>query len=177
KKKKKRKKKKKKKKGNDEQVNGGIVHSEECTKLKKRKKESDEENETLEKIKKSKKIRNNKAEKDEVDNILPNDKINQNNNIETVNNEYNLLHQSNQIDNYINPGDNNLNNNFIVVSSIIKMNLSLKRYKSLKAIINKNYCNTIYDTIKNLGKKYSIKLLEHILNMLTAECFLIINAL
>ncbi|CXI41369.1 conserved Plasmodium protein, unknown function [Plasmodium berghei] len=170
-------KKKKKKKGNDEQVNGGIVHSEECTKLKKRKKESDEENETLEKIKKSKKIRNNKAEKDEVDNILPNDKINQNNNIETVNNEYNLLHQSNQIDNYINPGDNNLNNNFIVVSSIIKMNLSLKRYKSLKAIINKNYCNTIYDTIKNLGKKYSIKLLEHILNMLTAECFLIINAL
>ncbi|EAA17823.1 hypothetical protein [Plasmodium yoelii yoelii] len=178
------KKKKKKKKGNDEQINGDIIHGEECTKLKKRKKENDEkndeENETLEKSKKFKKTENNKSEKeDKVDNILPNDKRNQNHNIETVNNESNLLNQSNKTWNYINDDDDeeNLNNNFIVMSSIIKMNLSLKRYKSLKSILNKNYGNAVYDTIKNLGKKYSIKLLEYILNMLTAECLLIIYAL
>ncbi|CAD2092115.1 conserved Plasmodium protein, unknown function [Plasmodium vinckei lentum] len=154
------KKKKKKKKGNDKQLNGGIIHSEEYTKSKKRKKGSDEENEK----KKSKKTGKNKAEKeDEVDNI------------ETMNNEYNSLHQSKQISNYSNDGDHNLNNNFIVMSSMIKMNLSLKRYNMLKVIINKKCGSMVYDTIKNLGKKYSIKLLEFILNILTEENILIIN--
>ncbi|CAD2104791.1 hypothetical protein YYG_01989 [Plasmodium vinckei petteri] len=160
------KKKKKKKKGNDKQLNGDIIHSEEYTKSKKRKTGSDEENETLEKNKKkkSKKTGKNKAEKEnEVDNI------------EAMNNEYNSLHQSKQISNYANDGDHNLNNNFIVMSSMIKMNLSLKRYNMLKVIINKKCGSMVYDTIKNLGKKYSIKLLEFILNILTEENILIIN--
>ncbi|SCM00551.1 conserved Plasmodium protein, unknown function [Plasmodium chabaudi chabaudi] len=155
------KKKKKKKKSNNEQLNGDIIHNEEYTKSKKRKKGSDEENETLEKNKKNKSEKTGK--KDEADNI------------DTMNNKYNSLHQSKQIDNYVNDGDHNLNNNFIVMSSMIKMNLSLKRYNMLKVIINKKCGSMVYDTIKNLGKKYSIKLLEFILNALTEENILIIN--
>ncbi|KEG02297.1 conserved Plasmodium protein, unknown function [Plasmodium vinckei vinckei] len=92
-----------------------------------------------------------------------------------MNDEYNSLHKNKQINNYANDGDHNLNNNFIVMSSMIKMNLSLKRYNMLKVIINKKYGSIVYDTIKNLGKKYSIKLLEFILNILTEENILIIN--
>ncbi|CRG96418.1 conserved Plasmodium protein, unknown function [Plasmodium gallinaceum] len=67
----------------------------------------------------------------------------------------------------------NSNDKFLVISSMIKLNISLKRYCNVIDLINTKDEKLIKNTIINLGKKHSIKLLEFLLSSLTKSKFFI----
>ncbi|KJP90257.1 hypothetical protein AK88_00105 [Plasmodium fragile] len=60
---------------------------------------------------------------------------------------------------------------FIALSSMIKLNISLGRYHVINMLVNIKDKKLINDTVSNLGKKYSIKLLEFLLNSLARNRF------
>ncbi|GAB66641.1 hypothetical protein PCYB_094250, partial [Plasmodium cynomolgi strain B] len=60
---------------------------------------------------------------------------------------------------------------FLALSSMIKLNISLGRYCKLCMLVNIKDKKLIKDTVANLGKKYSIKLLELLLNSLARNRF------
>ncbi|EUD67212.1 hypothetical protein C922_02362 [Plasmodium inui San Antonio 1] len=60
---------------------------------------------------------------------------------------------------------------FLALSSMIKLNISLGRYHKIIMLVNVKGKKLIRDTVVNLGKKYSIKLLELLLNSLARNRF------
>ncbi|GAW81133.1 hypothetical protein, conserved [Plasmodium gonderi] len=73
-----------------------------------------------------------------------------------------------------NPNDENLTtvrDKFIGLSSMLKLNMSLRRYNKLTQLVNIKDKKLIKETIVNIGKKYAIKLLEFLLNSLMRNRF------
>ncbi|CRH00239.1 conserved Plasmodium protein, unknown function [Plasmodium relictum] len=89
------------------------------------------------------------------------------------NNFNGLENNSNDVNNKLDKDLVNSNDKFLIISSMIKLNISLKRYSNVIDLINTKDTKLIKNTINNLGKKHSIKLLEFLLNCLTKSKFFI----
>ncbi|ANQ08031.1 Uncharacterized protein PCOAH_00027050 [Plasmodium coatneyi] len=74
--------------------------------------------------------------------------------------------KNNNSENVVTPSDK-----FLALSSMIKLNISLGRYHIVSMLVKVKDKKLIKDTVSNLGKKYSIKLLEVLLNSLARSRF------
>ncbi|SOV15940.1 conserved Plasmodium protein, unknown function [Plasmodium sp. gorilla clade G2] len=147
-------------------------------KKRKKEKESIEEvittdHESSKNIREGKKIKIYEIENEAKQNVQRIETEKQNNNIskgkkdvDAIFSDLDMESSNNSTNDLNNTSGNKTKYNFTTMSSMIKLNISLKRYYNLINLINVKDYKLVKKTIANLGKKYCIKLLEFLLDAL-----------